>query len=147
MSNHLFRILGNFLQHGNQMSALAIGCAGTIHLTYAYGTKQQETITISDKYMMVRQGYTEFMVIDSKGRHFNIINSLWYWKWDAIEDWSSMKLGETLHVTYYGMRAPWGGLFPNVVGVTRVEPVEPIEPVEPVKPVLPDEVDKVETKA
>lgn len=132
MSNHLFRILGRFIHTmGQSMSklpphsaeyyttALVFGGGGGCHLAYAYLTKQQETVSVSDKYTMVREGYTEFMVVDNKARHFNVNTSLWYWKWDAAEEWAAIRPGETLHFTYYGVRVPWAGLFPNVVRVAR----------------------------
>ena len=55
------------------------------------------------------------MIVDNKGRHFNINNSLWYWKWDSLEDWSSIKNGDKISVRYYGWRVPIFGLFPNIV--------------------------------
>jgi hypothetical protein len=42
-------------------------------------------------YSFVKNGYTEFMVIDKKGNHYNMTNSLWYWKWNSIEDWNILE--------------------------------------------------------
>ena len=57
------------------------------------------------------------MVIDDKGRHFNVNNSFWYWKWDAIEDWSNINVinNNKIRVSYYGYRIPILGIFPNIV--------------------------------
>jgi hypothetical protein len=66
---------------------------------------------------MNRGGYTDFMIIDNKGRHFNVNNSLWYWKWNSIEDWHNIdeKSEEKLLIKYYGWRVPLLGLFPNIM--------------------------------
>jgi hypothetical protein len=85
------------------------------HSLYAYGTSTTEDITIVNKYKMVSYGFTRFMVHDEKGRHYNVNNSFWYWKWDSVEDWSKMNKGDRIKVKYYGIRSPLLGLFPNIV--------------------------------
>ena len=84
------------------------------HGAYALGTAKPEKSKIVKKYKMVRNGFTEFMVIDDKGRHYNLNNSFWYWNWDSIEDWSNIKEGDELYFKYYGWRVPVLGLFPNI---------------------------------
>jgi hypothetical protein len=96
------------------IKSLIIGAGLSCHCVYALGTSNKEKSTIVKKYKMVRNGFTEFMVIDEKGRHFNLNNSLWYWKWDSIEDWSNIKEGDDLYFKYYGWRVPVFGLFPNI---------------------------------
>jgi hypothetical protein len=82
---------------------------------YAFSSQKTEEISISKKYTMVRGGFTEFMVVDSQGRHFNVNNSLWYWKWDSLEDYYKIKKGDKVKVGYYGWRWPLFGMFPNIV--------------------------------
>lgn len=94
---------------------LGLGILSGAHFTYSIFTDNKEEIIIDNKYKMVRNGFTNFMIIDNKGRHFNINNSLWYWKWDSLEDWSSIKNGDKISVRYYGWRVPIFGLFPNIV--------------------------------
>jgi len=84
------------------------------HGTYAYSTEKEDKINIVKKYKITRHGFTELMIIDNKGRHFNINNSFWYNKWDSIEDWNNMKENEQIIIKYYGWRIPLLGLFPNV---------------------------------
>jgi hypothetical protein len=86
-----------------------------VHAGYAYLTEKKEEIHVLDMYMMVQNGTTSFMVVDQTGRHFNVNNSLWYWKWDSIEDWKAIKQGRPTYVQYYGWRSPFFGLFPNIV--------------------------------
>jgi hypothetical protein len=87
------------------------------HGCFAVGTKKQEELLITKKYKFVSNGFTNFMVIDDKGRHFNVNNSFWYWKWDAIEDWSNINVinNNKIRVSYYGYRIPILGMFPNIV--------------------------------
>lgn len=90
--------------------------AGTgVHAGYAYLTEKKEEIHVLDTYTMVQYGTTSFMVVDQKGRHFNVNNSVWYWKWDSIEDWHAIKKNQPLSVQYYGWRSPFLGWFPNIV--------------------------------
>jgi hypothetical protein len=85
-----------------------------IHSLYAYGTSSTEEVTIENKYKMVNHGSTRFMIYDQKGRHYNVNNSFWYWKWDSVEDWSKMNKGDSIKIKYYGIRSPLLGLFPNI---------------------------------
>lgn len=91
------------------------------HGMYALKTADSEKSVIVKKYKVVRNGFTDFMVMDEKGRHFNVNNSLWYWKWNSIEDWSNIKEGEELYFKYYGWRIPVFGLFPNIYMSNRAE--------------------------
>ena len=87
------------------------------HWIYTYSTEEKDAIIVTKKYKMNRGGYTDFMIIDNKGRHFNVNNSLWYWKWNSIEDWHNIdeKSEEKLLIKYYGWRVPLLGLFPNIM--------------------------------
>ena len=127
MSSNLFRMIGSFFKGLNVSpnhvttgelyvrSSLFVGCM-IGHAIYAYGTNHTEDINVAKKYKMVIRGSTQFMIIDDTGRHFNVNNSLWYWKWNSVEDWARInKGGEYLKVTYYGIRSPLLGLFPNIV--------------------------------
>ena len=87
----------------------------TGHGIYAFSTEKTDAILVSKKYKMNRGGFTDFMIIDEDGRHFNVNNSLWYWKWNAIEDWHSIDEKKQILIKYYGWRVPVLGLFPNIV--------------------------------
>ena len=104
---------------GNELSPKAAGiisCSITAgHFAYAVGTKREKEINIVSKYKFTRNGFTEFMIIDSEGNHYNINNSFWYWKWDSIEDWSSIEANKKINTKYYGFRVPILGIFPNIV--------------------------------
>ena len=88
------------------------------HLCYAIGTKEEKEIFVTKKYTFDRNGFTEFMIVDINGNHYNINNSLWYWKWNSIEDWSAIKENSTINAKFYGWRVPIFGVFPNIVNST-----------------------------
>jgi hypothetical protein len=55
------------------------------------------------------------MIIDENNKHYNVNNSFWYWKWNSIEDWSTLRENESINIKYYGYRIPFLGFFPNIV--------------------------------
>ena len=130
MSNHLLRswtsaihILSQptiHLSHATSNLA-SLGLVTGIHAVYAYSTKEEEDIQVIKKYKMNRHGFTDFMIVDHKGRHLNVNNSFWYWKWDSVEEWSRLQEGDTMRVRMYGWREPLFGVFPNVVRTKKVE--------------------------
>ena len=94
---------------------LGISIVSGVHAGYCLSTQKNEEIKVDKKYKIVINGFSQFMVCDKSGRHFNLNNSLWYWKWDSIEDWSKIKKGDTILIKYYGWRVPSLGIFPNIV--------------------------------
>ena len=105
-----------------QLSLIVTALGG--HACYAYGTQKTSVIHINRSYMYTQNGGTEFMVIDHNGKHYNVNNSFWYWKWNSIEDWHNIKTGDVLNVKYYGLRIPLLGVFPNIV-CSRLKPSKP----------------------
>ena len=85
------------------------------NLFYAILTREEKEIIVKKKYKFDRSGFTEFLIIDSNDKHYNLNNSLWYWKWDSIEDWHSIKEEQKLNTLTYGLRVPILGIFPNIV--------------------------------
>lgn len=100
-------------------AALIIVIGAFAHGAYALGTSKSDKSKIVKKYKMVRNGFTEFMVVDEQGNHYNVNNSFWYWKWDSIEDWTNIKEGDVLYFKRYGWRVPVLGLFPNIYMANR----------------------------
>lgn len=89
------------------------------HCSYALGTVENKIIQINKKYLFDRNGFTEFMIVDDNGKHYNVNNSLWYWKWDSIEDWHKLEPNKDIIIKYYGWRIPLFGLFPNIVMIDK----------------------------
>ena len=108
----------NLFKFSFHIGIFTIGTIG--HLTYTLATTEKDKSIIKKKYKMERNGFTDFMVIDDRGRHFNINNSFWYWKWNSIEDWHKMETSKEITIKYYGWRVPLLGLFPNII-MTRQE--------------------------
>ena len=100
----------------------AIGIGGTLgHCAYAIGTAEHKLIKVSKKYKFDRNGFTEFMIIDYNGNHYNVNNSVWHWKWNSIEDWHKIETSKEISIKYYGWRMPLFGLFPNIIMTRRVQ--------------------------
>jgi hypothetical protein len=85
------------------------------HCVYALGSSENKIINVNRKYTFTRNGFTEFMIVDHTGKHYNVNNSLWYWKWNSIEDWDKLETNKQTFVKYYGWRVPIFGLFPNII--------------------------------
>ena len=129
MSNHLLRIWAAAIHILSKptiniphvrSNLVSLGLFTGVHAVYAYSTREEEDIRVIKKYKMNRHGFTDFMIIDENGRHLNVNNSFWYWKWDSVEEWSQIHEGDTMRVQMYGWRNPLFGLFPNVVRTTKV---------------------------
>ncbi len=99
---------------GNVVATISIsGLIG--HGIYAFCTAENKIIKVTNKYQFDRNGFTEFIIIDENGKHYNVNNSIWYWKWDSIEDWHNIPMNKELVIKYYGWRVPLLGLFPNII--------------------------------
>jgi len=128
MSNNLFKIINYttkmcFLKDTRYkrldnyeilVSTFLFGCGSFVHLSYTLGTSAYKYSTIVEKYKMVINGSTYFMIIDNDNKHYNVNNSLWYWKWNSIEDWHKMNKGNKIYFKYYGWRIYFLGIFPNI---------------------------------
>lgn len=94
------------------------------HCAYTFGTTENKIINIQNKYQFTSNGFTEFMVVDNTGSHYNVNNSLWYWKWNSIEDWEKIKVDTQISVKYYGWRIPFLGIFPNIVKSSWIDKLD-----------------------
>lgn len=117
MSRTFFNIIFKNLLKSNNQSVLLTTSVTMIssNFVYAVFTREEKEIIVKKKYKFDRSGFTEFMIIDSNDKHYNLNNSLWYWKWDSIEDWYLIKEEQKLNTLTYGWRVPILGMFPNIV--------------------------------
>ena len=115
---HIKNILSNLPDSSYKIpfnyKLFSYGIAIVGHLCYAITTKEEKEIMVLKKYKFDRNGFTEFMIIDQNGKHYNINNSLWYWKWNAIEEWNLIEKHKNIRIKFYGFRIPILGIFPNV---------------------------------
>ena len=124
----------NELNTDNNIVSCCFGIIGSlsmlVHCTYALGTVEKKFITIDKKYKFNRNGFTEFMIIDNNGKHYNVNNSLWYWKWNSIEEWNKLETNKEIIVKYYGVRIPLFGIFPNIIMSNQAELLDSISSAE-----------------
>jgi hypothetical protein len=117
MSRTFFNTFFKLLLKSNEPAIVLTTSVSMISCNFLYAifTREQKEIIVKKKYTFDRSGFTDFMIIDTNGKHYNLNNSLWYWKWDSIEDWHSIKEEQKLNTLTYGWRVPILGLFPNIV--------------------------------
>jgi len=96
-----------------------IGIGTVCHLGYTLGTKCDKDIVVARKYQYDVYGFTNFMVVDTTGNHYNVNNSFWFMKWNSIEEWSNIEPNDSLTVGLYGWRIPSLGTFPNIVSTKK----------------------------
>jgi hypothetical protein len=87
----------------------------SFHFSYTLFTSRNKIIKVDKKYKFVRNGFTEFMIIDENGKHYNVNNSFWYLKWNSYEDWHKIETNKKCQIIYYGWRVPLFGMFPNII--------------------------------
>jgi len=113
--------ISKFSSENNIINSIAVVSILSGHAAYSYMTKKETNIVVNNTYIYTNNGYTEFMVVDTLGNHYSVNNSLWYWKWDSIEEWNSMNKNETLNIKYYGYRIPLIGFFPNIYYSKKIQ--------------------------
>ena len=64
------------------------------------------------------------MVIDTKGRHFNVYNCFFYWNWNKIEDWTNVKPLDQTQIVYYSYRVPFLGMYPTIIEFTNKKQIK-----------------------
>lgn len=121
MSRSFFYLFGNFSKYISAEASFKIASAIVVSdIGYTYGTTTTKNIVVASKYKYDRGGFTDFMVVDKEGNHYSVNNSLWFMKWDSIEDWHSIAINKPLDIKYFGWRVPLFGAFPNIVRINKV---------------------------
>jgi hypothetical protein len=113
MSRNLFSILSSLKFKWNNYYLIGL----PLHCSYSYFTQKNRNIEVSEKYTFDSNGFTNFMIVDTENKHYKVSNNLWFWKWDSIEDWTVIKKGNKIPISYYGFRVPFLGIFPNVIDI------------------------------
>ena len=140
MSHNFLKFIKLFASNNNIKFEPFVLLLTIPHLGYVFSTQKEDNIAIANKYKYVSNGFTNFMIVDTNGTHYNINNSFWFWKWDSIEDWHNLKVGNTIYAKYYGIRMPFLGCFPNIIDTnytvkdttkiddekTRVDTIDPV---------------------
>jgi hypothetical protein len=97
-------------QNKIKASGLIIGT----NLIYVFTSVKTNEIKVIKKYEIIKNGYIQFMIIDENNKHYNFNNSLWFWRWDAIEKWYNINENDKININYYGYRIPFLGIFPKI---------------------------------
>jgi hypothetical protein len=121
MSKNLFsftKIMKNNISIEDKLFLCGIGLGG--HALYSYSTYKVGTIKIHKIYTYTQNSNTQFMIIDENNKHYNINNSFWYWKWNSIEDWNTLRENDSINIKYYGYRIPFLGVFPNIISSKKL---------------------------
>lgn len=113
LNNNILKVIFRRISSTDDL-LFRLGLFLTPNMLYTYSTKETKIITIKNKYMYTNNAFTKFMVIDSENNHFCVNNTIWFWKWDSIEDWNNIELNKQIKINYYGYRIPVFGMFPNV---------------------------------
>lgn len=121
--NYFFRNINNIpVDHPTEYTGLVysirFGIFSTIgvgHFMYTWLSSRDEKIEIKKKYIFTENGFSNFMIVDKNDKHYNVNNSIWYQKWDSIEDWTYLKEEQNIKARVYGYRFPILGIFPNIV--------------------------------
>ena len=82
---------------------------------YLLGTTKKADIIVAKKYTYVKNGSTKYMLVDDKGRHFNVDNCFFYWNWSTIDHWADIKPLEQRRIYYYSYRVPFLGMYPTII--------------------------------
>ena len=86
---------------------------------YAYGTYNTRPITIDSKFTKVFDGRTSYMVSDKDNNIYRINRSFYYWRFNNVETWNLLKENKQYTVGSYGWRAPFWGMYPNIIDVKK----------------------------
>ena len=87
---------------------------GVMYNLFTGFTKQITVKSKFNKYRGGRHGGNDYMVEDSEGNLYKVVNVWWRGEFDKTEDWTRMEEGKTYTVKGYGFRWPMLGMYPNV---------------------------------
>ena len=83
-----------------------------------YSNHTVKQITVKDKTMYAPGKYRKNMIIDGNGNAYTVTNDALLMHYTSIELYGSMEIGKRYTISAYGIRVPFLGLFPNIVGAT-----------------------------
>ncbi len=100
-----------------------------IHCLWCRCTVAKDTITISDKGMVVsshgtgenRTTVSHYMVYTTNGQALKNTNNIWFWKFKSDELQGKLKKGKKYKIKTWGVRIPWLGLYKHIISATEVK--------------------------
>lgn len=100
-----------------------------LHRWYCVATVSNETITVSDKGIVVESyGNSEtagtisnYMVYTTDGQAIKNTNCIWFWKFKSDELQGKLKKGKKYRIKTWGVRIPWLGMYKHIITATEVK--------------------------
>jgi len=115
---HFFNLAKMLYKENNYALVLNNVVWGSLlHFGYVCSTYRDNQMIVKSKYQFTEKGFTKFMLIDNDNKHYCVNNSVWFWKWDSVEDWNKVKVNDFIEIKCYGYRIPIFSLFPNIYNI------------------------------
>ena len=100
-----------------------------LHRWYCVATVSSETITVSDKGIVVESygsgesagTMSHYMVYTTNGQALKNTNNIWFWKFRSDELQGKLKKGKKYKIKTWGIRIPWLGLYKHIISATEVK--------------------------
>ena len=74
-----------------------------LNILYILLTKKSKKIIIKKKLTIVSYGFTKYIIIDTNNNIFEINNSVWFGKFNSLDDWIKINLNKKYNINYYGL--------------------------------------------
>lgn len=84
----------------------------------SYSNYNVKRITVKSKFISPHGRYSNNMVGDTDGNTYTVSNYIFAGNFKSAEIYNSMDIGTSYTVSTYGIRAPFLGMFPNIVKAT-----------------------------
>ena len=101
----------------NPVASSVLATFGIGHMLYAFGTRSEDEIEVSNKYQIYSSSGTHFAIDTTDNRQFLIPYSVWYLQFDVPEKWNKIQKGRKYKIVKYGYRIPALSMFPNIVSI------------------------------
>ena len=87
-----------------------------LNISYILLTKKSKKIIIKKKLTIVSYGFTKYIIVDKNNIIYEINNSVWFSKFNSLDDWIKINLNKKYSINYYGL--------PNSVFGTKYQIVD-----------------------
>jgi hypothetical protein len=100
------------------------------HILYCVVTISSETITVSDKGIVVNScnnqnnGITvksSYMVYTTNGQAIKNTNNILFWKWNSDELQAKLRTGKKYKIKTWGIRVPLFGIYKHIISATEIK--------------------------
>ena len=100
-----------------------------LHRWYCVSTVSHETITVSDKGIVIQNYSTgdsntsvsHYMIYTTNGQAIKNTNNIWFRKWRSDELQGKFKKGKKYKIKTWGVRIPWLGMYKHIISATEVK--------------------------